>query len=181
MTRNSSPEAARGARIKRVLLFGLLSLLLATAQCSFFAELHICPATPDLLLSLVVAVLLLDSVYSAAAVAIGAGFLVDALGATSFFLSPLFYFAVVLILCTPASKMLASFPSYLLLMLPALLLRAAYTALCFLFAQGAMPALSHVGGVLAAEALITALLSLPVFPTVKLFRLPLLAKSRFRF
>ena len=90
MTRNPSPEAARGARVKRVLLFGLLALLLATAQCSFFAELHICPATPDLILSLTVAVLLLDSVYSATVVAIGAGFLVDALGATSLFLSPLF-------------------------------------------------------------------------------------------
>ena len=181
MTRNPSPEAARGARVKRVLLFGLLALLLATAQCSFFAELHICPATPDLILSLTVAVLLLDSVYSAAVVAIGAGFLVDALGATSLFLSPLFYFAVVLILCVPASKMLTSFPSYLLLMLPALILRAAYTVACFWLMAGPMPAMSHVGGVLAREAIVTAILCLPIYPTVKLFRLPLLAKSRFRF
>lgn len=181
MTRNPSPEAARGARIKRILLWGLLTLLLATAQCSFFAELHICPATPDLLLSLVLAVLLLDSVYAAATVAIGAGFLVDALGATSFFLSPLFYFAVVLILCAPASKMLTSFPSYLLLMLPALLLRAAYTLVCFYLMSGPMPALSHLAPVLAKEAIVTAILALGIYPTVKLFRLPLLAKSRFRF
>ncbi len=181
MTRNPSPEAVRGARVKRILLWGLLTLLLATAQCSFFAELHICPATPDLLLGLVLAVLLLDSVYAAGAVAIGAGFLVDALGATSFFLSPLFYFAVVLILCMPASKMLSSFPSYLLLMLPALLLRAAYTTACFWLRQGPMPAFSLLASVLASEALTTAILCLLVYPIVKLFRLPLLAKSRFHF
>jgi len=181
MTRNPSPEAVRGARIKRILIWGMLTLLLATAQCSFFAELHICPATPDLLLGLVLAVLLLDSVQAAAALAIGAGFLADALGATSLFLSPLFYFAVVLILFLPASKMLSSFPSYLLLMLPALLLRAVYTMLCFWLRQGPMPALSYLVGVLAAEALTTAILCLLVYPIVKLLRRPLFAKSRFRF
>ena len=181
MTRNPSPEAVRGARIKRILLWSILTLLLATAQCSFFARLHVCPATPDLLLALVIAVLLLDSVYAASAVAIGAGFLVDALGTTSLFLSPLFYFAVVLILCVPASKMLSRFPSYLLLMLFGILLRAAYTLACFWLMPGPLPTLSYLGGVLASEALVTVLLCLPIYPLVKLFRLPLLAKNRFHF
>ena len=181
MTRNPSPEAVRGVRVKRVLIWGIFALLLATAQCSFFAELHVCPVVPDLLLPLVLAVLLLDSVYAAAGVAIAAGFLVDALGATSFFLSPLFYFAVVLCLCLPASKMLPSFPSYLLLLVPACVLRALYTLLCFWLMRGPMPPLSYVGGILWREALVSAVLALPIYPITKLLRLPLLARSRFHF
>ena len=180
-TRNPSPEAARGARIKRVLIFGALALLFATAQCSFFAALHICPATPDLLLGLILAVLLSDSVYAAAAVAIGAGFLVDALGATSFFFTPLFYFAVVLVLCLPASKMLPTFPSYVLLVLPALVMRSLYTLVCALLVAGPLPPLPVIGGVLLREALVTLLLSLPTYPIVSLCMRPLRARSRFRF
>ncbi len=180
-TRTPSPETLHGARWKRILLYGILTLLLATASCSFFAELHICPATPDLLLGLVLGVLLLDSVYAATAVAIGAGVLIDALGATSFFLSPLFYLAVALALCLPASKMLATFPSYVLLMLPALALRALYTLLCFALVAGPMPTAAHLGGVLLRECLVTALLTMPVYPLVKLCQIPLRARNRFRF
>lgn len=180
-TRNSSPEAVRGARVKRVLIFGTLALLLAVAQCSFFSALHICPATPDLLLGLLLAVLLLDSPYSAAVLAIGAGFVGDALGTSGFFLSPIFYFAVVLILYLPASKMLPAFPSFILLLVPALALRALYTVLCFALASGSMPALPYLGGVLLREAVTTALLVLPTYPIVKLCMRPLHARGRFRF
>ena len=180
-SRHPAPEAVRGARIKRTVIDGVLVLLLAVAQCSFFARLHVCPATPDLLLGLVLCVLLLDSVYAAAGVALAAGFLVDALGTTSFFLSPPFYFALVLILCLPVSKMLPTFPSYLLLLIPALIGRAAYTLLCFALLSGPMPALSYVGGVLLRECLTTALLVLPIYPIVKLCMRPLRARTRFHF
>lgn len=180
-SRNPAPEAVRGARIKRIVLYGILVLLLSVAQCSFFGRLHVCPATPDLMLGLLLAVLLLDSVYAAAAAALAAGFFVDALGAASFFLSPLFYFVIVLAFCLPASKMLSTFPSYALLLLPALIGRAVYTLLCFALVPGPMPTLSYVGGVLWREALVTALLSLPIYPLVKLCMHPLRTRNRFHF
>ena len=181
MNMRTSSEAVRSARLKRILIFGTLTLLLAVAQCSFFSSLHVCPATPDLLLGLVLAVLLLDSPYTAAVLALGAGFLGDALGTSGFFLSPIFYFAVVLILCLPASKMLPAFPSYALLLVPALLLRALYTALCLLLALGSMPAPTALLGLLLREAATTALLVLPLYPIVKLCTRPLHTRGRFRF
>ena len=180
-SRTPSPENTRSMRLKRILIFGVLCLLLATAQCSFFASLHICPATPDLLLGLVLTVLLLDSPYTATAVAIGAGFLCDALGASGFFLSPLFYLAVVLVLSLPASKMLSAFPSYLLLVFPALVLRALYTLLCIALVPGPLPEMSRIGGTLLWEALTTLLVILPLYPIVKLCMRPLRVRSRFHF
>ena len=180
-SRNPAPEAVRGTRIKRAVIYGALVLLLSVAQCSFFGQLHVCPATPDLLLGLVLAVLLLDSPYAAAGVALASGCLADALGATAFFLSPLFYFALALALCLPASKMLPTFPSYLLLLVPALIGRAAYTLLCFALLSGPMPALSYVGGILLREALCTLVLVLPIYPIVRLCMRPLRARNRFRF
>lgn len=181
MTNRLSLDGVRFARTKRVLIFGTLALLLAVAQCSFFSALHVCPATPDLLLGLVLAVLLLDSPYSASVLALGAGFLCDALGTSGFFFTPIFYFAVVLILLLPASKMLPAFPSFVLLLLPALALRALYTLLCFVLSAGALPALAVLGGTLLREALTTALLVLPIYPIVKLCTRPLHARGRFRF
>ena len=180
-TRTSTGEQPRGARIKRVLIYTPLTLLLAVAQCSFFASLHICPATPDLMLGLVLAILLLDSPASAAAVALGAGVLIDALGTARFFLSPAFYLLIVLLLALPASKMLARFPSFLVLLIPALAARAGYTLLCFALTASALPAWSYLGGILWREALVTAIAVLPLYPLARLCMRPLRARTRFRF
>jgi hypothetical protein len=181
MSRTPSPENTRNIRIKRMLIFGALCLILATAQCSFFAELHICPATPDLLLGLLLGALLLDSPYTATAVAIGAGLLSDALGASGFFLSPLYYLAVVLLLSPLASKMLSAFPSYLLLIFPALVLRALYTLLCIVLVPGPLPTIDRLGITLLWEAVTTLIVILPLYPIVKLCMRPLRARSRFHF
>ena len=180
-TRTPSPDAPRGARLKRILIFSALTLLLAVTQCSFFAALHICPATPDLMLGLVLAILLLDSPASAAAVALGAGCLIDALGTTRLFLSPAFYFLVVLVLALPASKMLSRFPSFFVLALPALVGRAGYTLLCFALFAGPMPAWSYVLGILWREALVTLITILPIYPIVALCMRPIRARNRFHF
>ncbi len=180
-TRTSRGEPPRGARIKRILIYTPLTLLLAVTQCSFFASLHICPTTPDLMLGLVIAILLLDAPASAAAVSLGAGFLIDALGTARFFLSPIFYLAIVLLLALPASKMLARFPSFAVLLVPALVARAGYTLLCFAIAASPMPAWSYLGGILWREALVTAITVLPIYPLVSLCMRPLRARARFRF
>ncbi len=180
-TRQPLGEPPRGARIKRILIYTPLTLLLAVTQCSFFASLHVCPVTPDLMLGLVLAILLLDSPVSAATVALGAGFLIDALGTARLFLSPLFYLALVLALALPASKMLPSFPSFAVLLVLALGARAAYTLVCFALAAGPMPAWSYLGGILWREAIVTAITVLAIYPLVKLCMRPLRARTRFRF
>lgn len=181
MKRRSTSDRARILAIRRIIIYSVLTALLATAQCSFFASLHILPATPDLMLGLVLAILLFDSVQAASIVALGAGVLLDALGAGSIFLSPLFYFAVCLIFCLPASKMLPRFFSFCLLLLPGLVLRALFTALCLTLYIGTRPSLSLLMGALLPELITTALFCLPIYPIVKLCRLPLSPRRAFRF
>lgn len=180
MKRRSIHDRARILLLRRILVYGALTVVLATAQCSFFATLHILPATPDLMLGLSLGILLFDSTEAASAVALGAGILLDALGAGSFFLSPAFYFALCLLLCLPASKMLPRFLSFCVLLLPALLLRALFTSLCLTLYLGTLPALSHLGAVVLPELLMTALFCLPLYPILKLCRRPLSVRRAFR-
>ena len=76
MTRNfRQRKSVSPELVKKILVYSLLSLLLASLQCSFFARLSICPATPDLMLGLVAAIALLDSREAAAICGIGCGVL----------------------------------------------------------------------------------------------------------
>lgn len=180
MKRGRSYNRARAERLRRILIYSLLSVGMATAQCSFLARLHILPVTPDWMLGLVLAILLLDSPEAATVVAIGSGVLLDALGSGGLLLSPLFYFAVCLLLFLPASKMLPRFLSFVVLLLPALLLRGVYTLLCMTLYTGSLPTLSTLLSVLPAELMLTALFCLPVYGLVKLCRLPLEARHASR-
>ena len=176
-----APARSRTDLWRRIVIYGVLVLVLATAQCSFFASLHVLPATPDLMLSLVLAILLLDEPRSALAVAIGGGFLVDALGANGTAFSPIFYLTVVLALAVPASKMLSRFLSFCVLLLPSLVLRALYTAVCLWVHRGALPTLSGLLQILLPELLLTALLALLIYPLVRLCRRPIGSRKSFRF
>ena len=180
MKNRSISDRARSLWIRRLIIYSILVIVLTTAQCSFFASLHILPATPDLALGLVVCVLLFDSVQAASAVAIGTGVLLDALGTSGFFLSPLVYFAVCLILFLPASKMLPRFLSFCVLLLPSLVLRALFTALCMTLYLGRLPTLSLLGHTALWELLMTALFCLPLYPVFRLCRRPLSARRAFR-
>ena len=181
MTRRTPTEALRPELIKRVILYGILLFLTATAQCSFFARLTICPVTPDLMLGLTLAVLLLDSPKSACVVGIAAGYLIDGLGATGLFFSPLFYLIVTLCLAMIAQKMLPRFLSFGALLLPTLLLRALYTLLCLTIHTGGFPALSYALPLLLREGIVTWILCLPLYPIVRLIMIPIQSRNRFRF
>ena len=168
--RNYQKRKRTEASLRRILVYSACFFILAVAETSFFGSLELLPATPDLMLGLVVCVLLFDSAQAASAVAIGAGTLIDALGAGSFFLSPLFYFALCLLLFHPASKMLPRFLSFCVLLLPCLALRALFTALCLTLYVGGLPSLDLFLSTLLPELLMTALLCLPIYPIVKLCR-----------
>lgn len=180
--RGTKNHGVRPEIVKRVVIYGILILLISVAQCSFFAQLDICPATPDLVIGIVLSIALLDSVSSAAAVGIAAGFATDALGSTgSIAFSAVFYLIAAVLLGAFAQKMLPRFMSWLCLLIPALALRAVYTLLCLSVSIHALPHPSLIGSVLIPELIVTAILCMPLYPIVRLCVIPMKAHSRFSF
>lgn len=164
---------------KRIAIFSIATLILGTAQCSFFPLLEICPRTPDLIMGLILATALCDNAKTAMALSVGAGFFVDAVGGGAFALSPILYFIYAIIIGAASQKVLDSFPAFVLLLLPSLLFRAASTTILMLLYNGAL------GGsfvtTIALEALCTFLLCLPIYPLMTLATKPLSSRTRFKF
>lgn len=180
--RNINTRGVRPELIKRIVIYGILILLISSAQCSFFANVKICPATPDLIIGIVLAVSLLDSIKAAAAVGIAAGFVTDALGsAGNLSFSALFYLICAVILGSIACKMLPRFLSFLCLLIPSLALKAIYTTLCICFKIRAIPSLAILSSLLLPEIIVTAVLCIPLYPIVKLCVIPMRSRSRFSF
>ena len=167
--------------LKRILFYGLATLALASLQCAFFPLLDFCPATPDLLLTMLVAIALLDSPKSAAICAVACGFFIDAIGGVGISFSPLIYFSTVLIISFFTEKILEGLPAFLLLLLPALLCRATWTYLCIAAAERRMPAATVFSGTIIPEAICTALFAIPVYFLIKLCVAPLQKHGRFNF
>ena len=166
---------------KRIAIYSVLTLLLGSAQCSFFPLLKICPSTPDLIMGLILAVMLIDSEKSAAVLAICAGFFIDAIGGGALALSPIIYLLFVLFAGSFSRKMLTSFASYAILMMPMLAYRAVATAICLFIVSDAALSFGSVAGVIFPELLCTALLCLPLYAIVKICASPLETHTKFTF
>ena len=95
--------------------------------------------------------------------AVGGGFLVDAMGGTGAYLSPILYFVAVLAVSGMAEKMMARILSWILLMMPALLLRAGTTYLNVRLAYGSVSLRELLLHTLLPEALVTLLLGIPLY------------------
>lgn len=154
--------------LRPIIVYGILILLLGTAQCAFFPILDFCPATPDIMLGMLLAILLLDGEKSAAVCAVAAGFFVDAIGSSGILLSTLVYFLFVAMIMPFAKKVLKSFASYALLLIPALIYRAVATYICAALAYRSLPGLWIIADILVPEMIVTAILCLPVYFIVKL-------------
>ena len=155
-----------GEVIKRTVAYGLLLLILAAAQCAFFARLEILPATPNLVLCAVVAIALADSIPAAAVAGIGGGILLDALGGVGLSLSPLLMFLAAWWIGSLAAKMMAGMVSYLILLIPTVLLGGVFRLLALL-ASGETVVRAVRYGVLP-EMICTAVLGLPLYGIVTL-------------
>lgn len=164
---------------KRIIIFSVATLLLGTAQCSFFSILKICPRTPDLIMGLILAVALCDNATSAMILSVGAGFFIDAIGASTFALSPMIYFIYALAVGAISKKFLKSFPSFVILLLPSLVYRAICTTTLFFLYNG------ELGGALVItlllEALCTFVVCLPIYPLINLATKPLSSHKKFSF
>ena len=167
--------------IKRIIIYSIMTLILASAQCAFFPILKICPKTPDIILAMLVAIALLDGDGSAVICSVGAGFLVDAIGTSGVSLSPLIYCLTIMVVGLFTEKMLKSFASFLLLLVPALVCRALATLLCIMISQQSAPQLWMFGDILFPEAICTAICAIPIYFLVKLCSKPLQSHSRFTF
>ena len=159
--------------VKRIVIFGLLTLILSAAMSSFFAQLTCLPATPDLMLGAVIAIALLDGRGSAAIVAVAGGITVDALGGVGASLSPLLYLGVVLTVGLLGEKMLSSFLSFLLLLLPSLFLRALFSLVGIWLFVGEITFAGVLTGVLLPEAISTFVFCCPIYFLVMLCLLPI--------
>lgn len=158
--------------VKRIVIYGLLILFLSVAMSSFFANLRHLPATPDLMLGAVLAVAVVDDRRSAAIVALIGGMTVDALGGVGSSFSPLLYLSVLLTVGILSEKMLPRFLSWLILLLPSLLLRALFTIVGFWIYTGGGTVSGIVSEVLLPEAICTLIFSLPLYFLVTLCVLP---------
>ena len=181
MQNNIRESLFRPELLKRIVIYGLLTLLLGSAQCSFFPLLNICPSTPDLIMGMLLGIILIDSDKSAAVVAVAAGFFIDAVGGGAIALSPLLYCLFVLFISLFSRKMLTSFASFALLMIPALLYRGAATAVCMAIDRRALVPIAELFGTVGPELLCTALICLPLYFVVKLCAVPLETHSKFTF
>ena len=182
MTNGSARHGIRPELIKRIIIYGLMVLLGACAQCSVLAQIDILPATPDIMLGIILAVALLDSVRSACVVGICSGFLADALGCSgSVAFSALLYLIAAALLGILAQKMLPRFLSWLLLLLPMLAFRAVFTCLSLIASIHALPSATFLLHTLIPELLMTALFCIPIYPITKLCVIPISSKSRFSF
>ena len=159
--------------VKRIVIFGLLALCLSTTMSSFFAQLLWLPATPDLMLGAVLAIALLDDRRTAAIFAVAGGVTVDALGGVGASLSPLLYLGVVLAVGMLGEKMLPSFVSWLILLVPSLCLRGLFSLLGYWTFVGKISMEGVFSSVLLPEAIATFLFCLPIYGLVKLCLLPL--------
>lgn len=175
--RGTANRPIRPEILWRILLYGLLILLLATAECSFFEAIRDLPATPDLMLGAVVAVSLLDNRRASLLFAVAGGFVLDAIGGVGIPLSALIYVLIALTVGWLGEKMLPRYGSFLALLVPGILLRE-ILGLLELLAYGRGAAGTLLLKILLPDALVTAVFVLPLYFLVKLCMLPFRERRR---
>ncbi len=162
----------------RFACYGVLILCLATAETAFFSGLSFLPATPDLLLGAVVTVSLLDNRRASLIFAMVSGLALDAIGGVGIPLTAVAYVILSQFAGLLGEKMLPGYGSYLVLLVPSLLLREAMSLGRLLLLGQGEGVWAVIRSVLIPDAWVTALFCLPVYGMVKLAMLPFCEKRR---
>jgi hypothetical protein len=173
-------EGGRQLFIRRALVFSPLIFFLAVTQCSFFAQLKILPAVPDLMIGVIVAIAMLDSQKAAVVCGISAGFVIDAIGASGLSFSPLFYMFCGALCGVFAKKMLPSFLSWAVNLTVFSILSSLFTLVNLLSRVDGISLLEAFTRVLLPEMICTYIVCLPIFFIVKLCMIPIDSKRRLR-
>ena len=165
--------------LRRIIVFGIVIFIFGVLHCAFFARLSPFGTTPDIMLGLLCAILMLDGKKSACVCSLAAGYFVDAQGAVAPALSPLFYLLAVCALIIPAEKMMPRFASFAALLLPAVLLTALETYISAFIAYSSLPPSAIFTRVLLPEMLSTYIFCLPLYFVIKLCMLPIDDRGHF--
>ena len=168
-----SPTGEKLRILRRIIIFGLVAFFVCIVQCSFFSRLKPFGATPDITLGAIAAIIMLDNKKTAAVYAVGAGYFLDAIGATPPSLSPVFYLLTVAVLGFITEKMMPSLLSFSAVMLPKVCLRAVFTYISLWISLGAFPPPVYLLSVILPEMLSTFIFCLPVYFLIKLCMLPI--------
>ena len=113
--------------------------------------------------------------------AIGAGFFVDAIGGGAIAVSPLIYFIYAAVIGAISEKVLKSFPTFMLILLPSLLWRAFCTAVLAIVSSTATLSGSFLVDTLLLEMISTFIFCLPIYFLINLATAPLRTHKRFSF
>ena len=166
--------------LRRSLVYAPVIFLVAIIQCSFFAQLKILPAVPDLILGLVVGIAMLDSQKAAVVCGIGAGFVIDAIGSSGLSLSPLFYMLIGALCGALAKKMLPRFISWVVNLLVFSATKALFTMLNIFLLPGGFSFKDTLLSILLPEFVCTFIICLPIYFIVKLCMIPIDSKRQLR-
>jgi len=128
----------------------------------------------------VVATALLDSQKSAVVCAIAAGAMIDALGGAGLSLSPIAFMIIAIVCSEIAKKILPSFLSWTVILIPAVVLRSLFTLISIAISFDGIAFLSVFSSILLPEAILTFFFSLPIFFAVKLCVKIADAKNKFK-
>ena len=179
--KNHSKSSLTLTLTKRIIIYGILILVISTAQCSFFSVLKPFGATPDLILGMLVGIILLDSPSAATVCALVAGYTIDAIGSVPPSFSPVYYLACVALLSLVSAKMLPRFISYGMLVAAGLAGRAAFTFINMCIASASLPSARYALTTIASEAICTLVFCLPLYFLIRLCATAIGARRKFDF
>ena len=165
---------------RKIAVYSTLFFLLGVAQCSFFNNLSFISAVPDIVLGAVVAVSMFDTQRTAVVCAIGAGAMIDAMGSSGISLCPVAFLIAALICSEISQKILPSFISLPLLLIPAALVKSAFTILNVYLMSSAHSFSVILKTILLPEFILTLIFSLPLFFIVKPCARLAQARSKFK-
>ena len=180
MVRCRSNEAKRSALIRRILFYTPTFFILGVLQCSFFTELSFISAVPNIVMGAVAAVALLDSQNASFVCALASGFMIDALGSSGISLSPIAFLVVALVASEISKKILPTFISYFVVIIPSVVLNAIFTIIKIFFATKELRFLSILKPILLPEFILTLIFSLPLFFIIRALARAVNKKSKFK-
>ncbi len=178
MMRNISTAGERRLILRRVIVFGAVAFFLGVLQCSFFARLKPFGAVPDLMLGSLCAITMIDNKKTAAVYAVAAGYFIDALGAVPPSFSPIFFLIATFVFGKISEKMMPRFVSYLIVMIPAVLLGGAFTYVNLCISLSGVAPIGLFFGIALPQMVSTYVFCLPVYFLIGLCMYPILLDGK---
>ena len=178
MMRNISTAGERRLVMRRIIIFGAVAFLLGVLQCSFFARLKPFGAVPNLMLGSLCAITLIDSKKTAAVYGVAGGYFIDALGAVPPSFSPIFFLIGVVIIGKISEKMMPRFVSFLIVMIPTVLMGGLFTYINMCVSVSGIAPIGVFLRLALPEMLCTYVFCLPVYFIIALCMYPILLDGK---